>query len=64
MRTKPSLDVQDCLQLAAECELEAVRARDAEAKAFFLDLAARCRRVAETFEHIERADRFLMASRL
>jgi hypothetical protein len=54
MLTEPSLDVQYCLQLAAECELEAARARGAEARVFFLNLAARCRRVAENFAYIDK----------
>jgi hypothetical protein len=62
MLTERSLDVQDCLQLAAACELEAA-AREAEARVFFLDLAARCLRVAENFEHIERVGRFLTTPR-
>ena len=63
MLTKPSLDVQDCLQLAAECELQAKRATDPNAKNLFLDMAARCRRVAETFEYVERVDRFVKTRR-
>jgi len=59
MLTKPSLDVQDCLQLAAECELQAKLATDPNAKSFFLDMAARCRRAAATFDHTKRVGRFL-----
>jgi len=39
MFAKPSLDVQDCLQLAAECELQAKLATDPNAKSFFVDMA-------------------------
>jgi hypothetical protein len=57
--TKPSIDVADCLQHAAECQLQAERSGDPAAKQQFLDLASRWRRIAETFEYIERVDRFL-----
>ena len=57
VRTSP--DVADCLQRAAECELQAERASEPIAKRSFLDLAARWRRIAETFEYVERVDRFL-----
>ena len=59
MLTKPSVDVTECLQHIAECELQAQRATDPAAKAAYLDLAARWRRIAETFDYIERVDRFL-----
>jgi hypothetical protein len=57
VRTSP--DVAECLQHAAECECQATRTRDPDAKQSFLDLATRWRRIAETCEYIERVDRFL-----
>ena len=59
MLTKVSEDAADCLQRAAACEAQAQRATDPTAKQSFLDLAARWRRIAETFDYIERVDRFL-----
>jgi hypothetical protein len=59
MLSKPSKDAVECLQRAAECELQANQAGDPIAKQSFSDLAARWRRIAETFEYIERVDRFL-----
>jgi hypothetical protein len=57
MLDKPSTDAADCLRRANECELEAQRASDPTARQHFLDIAARWRRIAETFEYIERVDR-------
>jgi hypothetical protein len=59
MLVRSSPDVAECLQHAADCELQAARARDPDAKQSFLDLAARWRRIAETCEYIERVDQFL-----
>jgi hypothetical protein len=59
MLLKPPTDVAECLEHAAACELEAERASDPTTKQSFLDLAARWRRIAGTFEYIERIDRFL-----
>jgi hypothetical protein len=59
MLRKPSTDADECLRHAALCELQAERASDPAAKQSFLDFAARWRRIAETFEYIERVDRFL-----
>ena len=59
MLSKPSTDAAACLQHAADCELRAEQAGDPIAKQSFLDVAARWRRIAETFEYIERIDRFL-----
>jgi hypothetical protein len=56
---KLSEDAADCLRHADGCELQAKLASDPTAKQSFLDLAARWRRVAETFDYIERVDRFL-----
>jgi hypothetical protein len=47
----PARNVFDCLSLADQCELEAGRARDPEAKRFFCDLAIRFLRTAETFDY-------------
>jgi hypothetical protein len=59
MLSSPSKDAVECLQRATECELQAARAGDPIAKQSFLDLAARWRRIAETFDYVERTDRFL-----
>ena len=59
MLEESSKDAVDCLQHAAACELQAKRASDPAAKQSFLDLAARWRRIAETFEYIERVDRLV-----
>jgi len=57
---KPPLkDAAACLKHAAECELQAERANDPAAKQSFLDLAARWRRIAGTYEYIERVNEFL-----
>jgi hypothetical protein len=61
--SKLSDDAADCLQHAAACELQAERAIDPGAKQSFIDLAARWRRVAETFDYIERVDRYLARPR-
>jgi hypothetical protein len=61
--SKLSDDAADCLQHAAACELQAERAIDPGAKQSFIDLAARWRRVAETFDYIERVDRYLVRPR-
>ena len=59
MLVKPSTDAAECLRRATECELQAERAKDSAAKQSFLDLAERWRRIANTFEYIERVDRFI-----
>jgi hypothetical protein len=59
MLHKPSADAADCLRRASECELEAERASDPTARQNFLDVAARWRRIAETFEYLERVDRLI-----
>ena len=58
-----SADALECLQRAADCELQAERANDPTAKQAYLDLAARWRRIAETCEYIERVDNFLTRRR-
>ena len=63
MLSRPSADALDCLQHAAECELQAQQTRDPTAQQAFHDLAARWRRIAETFEYIERVDHFLAKPR-
>jgi hypothetical protein len=47
----PRRDVSEFLRLANQCELEASRARDPDAKRFFCDLAIRFLRTAETFDY-------------
>ena len=59
MLSQSSKDAAECLAHATECELQAERASDPVAKQSFLDLAARWRRIAATFQYIERVDRFL-----
>jgi hypothetical protein len=44
---------------APDCMARAERATDVIAKQSFLDLADRWRRIAETFQYIERVSRFL-----
>jgi hypothetical protein len=48
---------------ASDCELQAERISDPLAKQSFLDIAARWRRVAATFEYIERVDQFISRGR-
>jgi hypothetical protein len=59
MLRKPSSDAAECLQHATECELQAERASDPTAKQSFLDLAARWRRIAATYEYIDRVDQVI-----
>ena len=59
MRNQPSKDATECLARATECELQAKRAGDPVAKQSFLDLAARWRRIAATYEYIDRVDRLI-----
>jgi hypothetical protein len=59
MLNKPSQDAAECAAHAADCELQAERSNDPVAKQAFLDLAARWRRIAATYEYIERVDRFI-----
>jgi hypothetical protein len=59
----PLNDAAACLQHAAECELQSERAKDPACKQSFLDLAARWRRIAETYEYIERVDNFISKPR-
>lgn len=63
MLSKVSEDATDCLRHAAACESQAKLATDPAAKQSFIDLAARWRRVAETFDYIERVDRYLVGKR-
>jgi hypothetical protein len=56
--TKPRFDVTACLQHAAENERHAKLVADQDAKEFFLDIAARWYRIAETFEYTRRIERF------
>ena len=46
-----------------DCDLMAQRATDSAARQSFRDLAERWRRIAETFEYIERVDRFIARPR-
>jgi len=59
MLTEPTQDVVECLQHAAACELQANRTNDQAAQRSFFDLAARWRRIAETYKYIERVDNFI-----
>ncbi len=59
MLSQSSKEAAECLWHAAECELQAERASDPLAKQSFLDLAARWRRIAATYEYIQRIDRFI-----
>jgi len=59
MLTGLSDDVTDCLQHAAECDMHAARTNDPAAKKDFLDLAARWRRLAESYQYTERISTFL-----
>jgi len=59
MLERASKDAAECLQRAAECEAQAERTKDPTAKQSFLDLAARWRRIATTFEYIERVNQVL-----
>jgi hypothetical protein len=61
MLVNRSADAVECLQRATECEMQAERAADLIAKQSFLDLAARWRRVAETFKYIDRVDQSLQS---
>jgi hypothetical protein len=60
---RPLNDAGACLQHAAACELQAERANDPAAKRSFFDVAARWRRIAATFEYIDRVDEFLAKPR-
>jgi hypothetical protein len=53
---KPLNDAAACLQHPAECELQSERAKDPASKQSLRDLAAQWRRIAETYEYIERVD--------
>ena len=59
MLNKLSDDIADCLQHAAECELQAERTSDPVARASFADLAARWRRLAQSYEYTESLGSFL-----
>jgi hypothetical protein len=61
MLVNRSADALECLQRATDCEMQAERATNPSAKEALLDLAARWRRIAETFEYIERIDRSLQS---
>jgi len=52
-------DAADCLQHAAECEAQAEQTTDPIARASFIDLAARWRRLAESYQYTERISNFL-----
>ena len=58
MLTELHSDVADCLQHAAECVVQAELVTDPTAREGFLDLAARWRRLAESFRYTERVEHF------
>ena len=58
MLSKPSPSVSECLQRAADCELKADAATDAQAKRNFLFLANQWRRLAESHEYLEQTGDF------
>jgi hypothetical protein len=61
--SESSNDAAECLARATECELQAARITNSSAKQSFLDLADRWRRIAASFEYIERVDNFLAKPR-
>ena len=63
MLRKPLPDAAECLQRAADCELQAERTHDVEMRQFFLEAAQRWRQIAETYEYTDRVNRFLARPR-
>ena len=59
MLTKLPHNVAECLQRAADCEAKAEKAVDPVAKQSFVDLAGKWRAISDTYEYIERVNRFL-----
>ena len=62
MLIRPSTEVMDCLQHAADCLARAGCASHPDEKQSFLDLADRWRRIAETYQYIERVTLFLQSA--
>jgi hypothetical protein len=59
MLRKPSPLVSDCLRRAADCEIKAEGATDAEVKKNFAFLADQWRRLADSYEYLDRSRDFL-----
>jgi hypothetical protein len=59
MLQKPSPLASDCLRRAADCEIKAENAVDAEVKRNFTFLADQWRRLADSYEYLERSETFL-----
>jgi hypothetical protein len=59
MLRKLSPMASDCLQRAADCELKAESAVDSEVKKNFSFLAEQWRRLADSYEYLERSQTFL-----
>jgi len=62
--TKLAAEVADCLQHAAECEVQAKQTTDPITRASFIDLAARWRRLAESYQYTDRLTSFLANPKL
>jgi hypothetical protein len=63
MLTKLPHNVEECLQRATDCAVKAEIAIDPVARQSFIDLAAKWRAIAETYQYIERVDLFLKRPR-
>lgn len=59
MLRKPSPLVSDCLRRAADCEVKAENAADVEVKKNFAFLADQWRRLADSYEYLDRSQDFL-----
>ena len=59
MLRKLSPMASDCLRRAADCEIKAENAVDAEVKKNFAFLADQWRRLADSYEYLERSETFL-----
>jgi hypothetical protein len=59
MLRKLSPMASDCLRRAADCEIKAENAADAEVKKNFAFLADQWRRLADSYEYLERSESFL-----
>jgi hypothetical protein len=59
MLRKLSPLASNCLQRAADCEVKAENAADSEVKRNFMFLADQWRRLADSYEYLERSQNFL-----
>ena len=59
MLRKLSPMVSDCLRRAADCEVKAETAADSEVKRNFTFLADQWRRLADSYEYLDRSQNFL-----